>query len=135
MLMKKIVLLAAFIACCTLGTFAQNAGGYVISHLETYDKAKFELALNKCRFDNYRKYDERVAMQFEDGSVIELLSVKEMQLIGLACDTKIVTPNVHQQQNLFALHPDGYITESVSRSIDANGLKIKLVEDAKKGNK
>jgi hypothetical protein len=131
--MKKFVLLAAFIAFCTLGVFAQNAGGYVISHLETYNQAKFELALNKCRFDNYRKYDERVALQFEDGSIIELLSVKEMQLSGLACDTKIVTPNAHQQQNLFALHPDGYIIESVSRSIDANGLKIQLVEDAKKG--
>jgi hypothetical protein len=135
MLMKKIVLLAAFIACCTLGTFAQNAGCYVISHVETYDQAKFELALNKCRFDNYRKYDERVVLKFEDGSTVTLLSVKEMQLIGLACDTKIVTPNAHQQQNLFALHPDGYITESVARNVDANGLKIKLVEDAKKGNK
>lgn len=131
--MKKIVLLAVFTAFCTLGMLAQNAGGYVITHTETYDQTKFTSALNKCQFDNYRKYDERVTLQFEDGSRVELLSVKEMQTAGLACDTKIVTPAAHQQENIFTLHADGYIVETVRRAKDANGIKIQLVDDAKKG--
>ena len=122
-------------AFCSLGLFAQNVGGYVITHLETYDQAKLTLALDKCRFDNYRKMDQRVVLTFEDGSQVELLSVKEMQLLGYACDTKIVTSDNHKQANIFQLHPDGYIAEIARKDKNSNDRKLEMVEDAKKGNK
>lgn len=117
--MKKTVLFCAFMAMFTLGAFAQNIGGYIVTNLVTYDQAKLTAALDKCRFDNYRKYDERVTLTFEDGTTVELLSVVEMQHEGLACDTKIITPSTHKQQNVFILHPDGYITELVNRDVNS----------------
>ncbi len=111
--MKVFVLLAALLACSTLGLLAQNAGGYLLTKVVAYDAAKLCLALDRCRFDNYRKQDERVTLTFKDGSTVELLSVQEMQLQGLACNVTIVTPAAHQQKNVFVLHPDGYVFEEV----------------------
>ncbi len=131
--MKKTVLFCAFMAMFTLGAFAQNIGGYIVTNLVTYDQAKLTTALDKCRFDNYRKYDERVTLTFEDGTTVELLSVVEMQHEGLACDTKIITPSTHKQQNVFILHPDGYILETVRKGKNSNDRKMEMVNDAKKG--
>lgn len=133
--MKKFMLLATIMAFCMLGAAAQNAGGYVITHLATYNQAKLTQALDKCRFDNYRKQDQRVVLTFEDGSTVELLSVNEMQFLGYACDTKIVTPANHKQQNIFILHPDGYVMEEVRKDKNSDDRKLEMIEDAKKAKK
>lgn len=131
--MNKLVLMLALAALCTLGAIAQQTSGYVITHVATYDIVKFTVALNRCSFDNYRKYDERVTLTFEDGSTVELLSVTEMQREGLACDTKIVTPANHKQENIFVLHPDGYVLETVRKDKNSNDRKMEMVNDLKKG--
>lgn len=123
----------AFAAFCTLGAIAQQTGGYIITKLVSYDQAKLTTALNRCSFDNYRKYDERVTLTFEDGSTVELLSVTEMQREGLACNTKIITPTDHIQQNIFVLHPDGYVLETVRKDKNSNDRKMEMVNDAKQG--
>ncbi len=130
--MKNVVLLAFLLACCTLGALAQNAGGYEITHIETYDQTKLISALDKCRFDNYRKYDQRVTLTFEDGSTVALLSIKEMQNAGLACDLKIVTPDNHVQNNVFILHPDGFIVEQVNREANSLAHKKYMLEKQSK---
>ena len=123
----------ALVAFCTLGAIAQQARGYIITKLVTYDQVKLIAALDRCSFDNYRKHDARVTLTFEDGSTIELLSVNEMQLEGLACNTKIVTPTSHAQQNIFVLHPDGYVLETVRKDKNSNDRKMEMVNDAKQG--
>lgn len=130
--MRALVLLVAIMVCCALGLVAQQAGSYTITKLVDYDESKLIVALDKCRFDNYRKLDERVTLTFENGTTVELLSVNEMQLQGLACDTKIVTPSGHVQKNVFQLHPDGYIMEVVRKDKNSNDRKLEMVEDAKK---
>lgn len=130
--MKVLVLLATIMVSCTLGLVAQHTGGYSITKLVNYDESKLTLALDKCKFDNYRKLSERVTLTFEDGSTVELLSVNEMQQQGLACDTKITTPTEHVQKNVFQLHPDGYIMEVVRKDKNSNDRKLEMVEDAKK---
>ncbi len=132
--MKKLVLLAVFMAFGALCTFAQNAGGYVVTHVASYDKALLVKALDKCRFDNYRKMDERVTLAFEDGSTVELLSVKEMQYLGYACDMTVLTPAYHKQRNIFILHPDGYVMEHVRKDPASGDRKLEMIEDAKKAN-
>ncbi|CAN5429347.1 hypothetical protein BH09BAC1_BH09BAC1_07480 [soil metagenome] len=133
--MKTMVLIATIIACCTLGLTAQNAAGYVVAEVLTYDKAKLVAALNKCRFDNYRKMDERVTLTFEDGSTVQLLSVKEMQHQGLACDITIVTPNTTAQNNIFILHPDGYVMEQVRAGMGSYGSKQQTFDDYQRQQK
>ena len=59
--------MSALVALCTLGALAQQARGYVITKTVTYELSKLTAALDKCSFDNYRKYDERVTLTFEDG--------------------------------------------------------------------
>lgn len=125
--------MTALVAFCTLGAIAQQARGYVITKLVAYDQAKLITALDRCSFDNYRKYDERVTLSFEDGTTVELLSVAEMQLEGFACDTTIITPTKHIQQNIFVLHPDGYVLETVRKDKNSNDRKMEMVNDAKQG--
>lgn len=120
------------LALGTLGVSAQNPGGYVITNIGNYDYVKLVKALEKCRFDNYRKQNERVVLTFDEGTTVELLSVAEMQQQGYACDVTIVTPSAHAQHNIYILHPDGYILEQVRKDPTSNDRKREMVEDAKK---
>lgn len=130
--MKKLVLVYAFMAFCTLGTIAQQTGGYVITKVETYDLNIFTSALERCNFDSYRKQNERVTLHFEDGSTVELLSINEMLNNGLGCDTQMPTPSNYKESNVFQLHPDGYIMEKVSFHEPLMGQKKKMIYEKQK---
>jgi hypothetical protein len=103
---------------CWCGLYAQTGTqSFVITNPGTgLDVSAYEKALNLNELDKYRHMDHRTTMVFVEGVEVQLLSGKEMQVLGLPVDISAVnTTTVDRlQRSKFKLHSSGRIIELVT---------------------
>ena len=103
------------IAVMLLLSFAMSAQQptYVITKLADTDQALLETALEKCSLDRYRKLEGRSELHFKSGTIVQLLSFKELEAQGIKLDASHAVPEEHTNNNTFVLSPQGYVLEQI----------------------
>lgn len=98
---------------------------YVVSSLVNLDQELLEAALDNCSLDRYRKLDSRAVMNFDDGTKVQLLSFKELEALGLKIDASNAVPENTVNNNVFTLHPQGYILETIQPLPSLQNQKVR----------
>lgn len=119
-----------------LGTVPASAqvtdgSSFEISNVGRYDADKLTAALKNCQLDRYRKLNSRSILQFEDGTTVSLLSVKELEALGIAVDKTTLLGDNEENKNVFRLKPNGYIMEILAPAPSLEQQKEQ--EDMNKG--
>lgn len=94
-----------------IGLFAQNGVTYDIHPGSKYKAVELEPALDMCDLTKYRKLDKRVKMLFDDETIVELYSAKEMLEGGQDIDLRGINPTDQILLNMFSLADGGYLIE------------------------
>lgn len=82
-----------------------------IQNISDYNKA-----LSTAQFDCYRILDQRRVLLFDNGLVVELFSVEEMEKNGLKPNKNCLTnpASIVDEKRVFSLASNGYIIEKVT---------------------
>lgn len=86
---------------------------YKIAKLVDTDQALLTAALDKCSLDKYRKLETRATLTFKSGTIVELLSFRELEAMGIGADATNALPEDATNTNTFVLSPQGYVLEQI----------------------
>lgn len=103
--------IALMLMVCT--TIFAQAKTFVVAELVNTDQVLLEEALKKCALDKYRSSESRTVMNFKSGTIVELLSFKELEAAGIEADASNPLPEKTELKNLFVLSPQGYVLEQI----------------------
>ena len=98
---------------------------YEITKLVETDQVKLEAALDNCSLDRYRKLEKRTTLNFNTGTIVELLSFKELEAMGLKLDASMALPENATNNNTFVLSPQGYILEQIDPRPSLQNEKVR----------
>ena len=134
--MNKTLLLTVVCILMAFGLFAQNNVSYKIGPTVTYNAETLEQGLLLCNLDAYRRVGQRVTMNFEDGTKVELFSAKELKDKGFNFNYSAAQEDkVTMLSSTFILTTEGYVVEMVKHVPTLLDQKMEIIENAKKQGK